>query len=99
MDVSLAFLKRPQICIKYRLIGGRARSAKSDNREDAVDFRIARDHFFRLAADIARVRERRPLWGLHDEHQVALVVLWDEGPRNPLVEPVRAAKQRKKEQH
>ena len=98
MHRALAILEWPQVCVKHCLIRGRARGAKSNNRENAVDFRVTRNHFFRLAANIARVGERSALRRLHDKHQVALIVFRDERARNALIEPVGAAQQRKEEQ-
>src|SRR5882724_1095393 len=98
MSVSLAFLKGPQVCKENCLVGCRTGKAESHDRENAIDFRIARNQFFRFPADIARIRERRALRGLNDEHQIALIILRNESPRHALIEHVSAA-EKYKENH
>src|SRR5712691_1031668 len=98
MRIPLPFLKGSQVCKENCLVGCRTGKAESHDRENAIDFRVARNQLFRFSADIARIRKRCALRGLNDEHQVALVILWNESPRHALVERVSTAEQYKENQ-
>src|SRR5258708_13874412 len=90
--IYLALFKRTQVRVQSGLVGRRAGGAKTNDGENSVYLRVARNHFFHLPANVARVGERSALGSLDNEHQIPLIILGIEGTRNGIVNPLGRAK-------